>query len=121
MQECNISKAVWLIFPRRLAMPPVAAAIGAWLLIVALRPPVLTLAGMLLRGTRAVAAVGRRNRHADQPLDVAQIRRLLVIAERDRHAVAAGARGAADAVDVRLRNVRQVGRASCRERVFITV
>ena len=34
--------------------------------------------------------------------------RFLVIAERDRDAVGAGARGAADAVDVGFRDVRQV-------------
>ena len=54
------------------------------------------------------AAVGRRNRYPDQLLDVAQERALLGIAERDRDPVGAGAGGAADAVDVAFRNVRQV-------------
>ena len=44
----------------------------------------------------------------DQLLDVAQERHFLVVAERDRDALRAGARGAADAVHVALRNVRQV-------------
>ncbi len=52
--------------------------------------------------------VGRRDRDADQLLDVAQEGALLAVAERDRDAVGAGARGAADAVDVALRDVRQV-------------
>ena len=59
-------------------------------------------------GRRIAAAVGRRDRHADQLLDVAQKRPLLGLAERDRHPVGAGAGGAADAMHVALRNVRQV-------------
>ena len=54
------------------------------------------------------AAVGRRNGDADQLLDVAQEGALLRVAERDRDAVGAGARGAADAVHVALGHVRQV-------------
>src|SRR6202040_1616529 len=54
------------------------------------------------------AAVFPRQRDADQFLDVAQIRDLLTGAERDRHAVSAGPRGAADAVDVGLGNVGQI-------------
>ena len=60
-----------------------------------------------LRPLRAVL-VGGRDRHADQLLDVAQERPLLAVAERDRDAVGAGARGAADAMHVALRDVRQV-------------
>jgi len=56
----------------------------------------------------ACAAVGRRDRHADQPLDVAQIGAFLVIAERDRYAIGAGACRAADAMDVGFRDVRQI-------------
>src|SRR6188508_2584356 len=59
-------------------------------------------------GRPSAALVGGRNGNANQLLDVAQKRALLVIAERDRNAVSAGARGAADPVDVALRNVRQV-------------
>ncbi len=59
-------------------------------------------------GSRVVAPVRRRDRHADQLLDVAQIGPLLAVAERDRHALRAGARSAADAVHVALRNVRKV-------------
>ena len=75
-------------------------------------PAVMAFAGILrgrpMGGPLAGALVGRGDRNADQPLDIAQERRFLVIAERDRHAVGAGARGAADAVHVRSRDVRQI-------------
>src|SRR5215510_1278826 len=54
------------------------------------------------------AAVGRRDRHPDQSFDVAQESGFLGIAKRDRNPVGAGAGGAADAVHVAFRNVRQV-------------
>ena len=57
---------------------------------------------------RLRGAAGGGNRHPDQLLDVAQERQLVVRAERDRDAVGAGARGAADAVHVAFRDVRQV-------------
>src|SRR6185437_10808479 len=44
----------------------------------------------------------------DKLLDVAQEGALLAIAERDGDAVGAGSRGAADAVDIAFRHVRQV-------------
>src|SRR5437588_8632440 len=44
----------------------------------------------------------------DQLLDVAQERPLFIVAKRDRGAVGSGARSAADAVHVALRNIRQV-------------
>ena len=52
----------------------------------------------------------RKNRNLlpRRALDVAQIAALLVAAEGERDAVGAGARGAADAVDILLRNIRQV-------------
>ncbi len=51
----------------------------------------------------------RGTRDADQPLDVAQIAHLLGAGDqRDRDAVGAGARGAADAVDIGFRDVGQV-------------
>src|SRR6476646_5283194 len=74
-----------------------------------MRPPAM--AGFRRRGRvrpSAAAPVARGDRHPDQSLDVAQEHRLLVIAERNRDALGAGARGAADAVDVGFRNVRQV-------------
>src|SRR6185312_13636508 len=49
-----------------------------------------------------------RERPARQPLDIAQQRPLLGAAKGERDAGAAGTRGAADAVDVALRHVRQV-------------
>src|SRR4030095_14285400 len=65
-----------------------------------------------LRGSRrGVAAAGcatvfPRQRDADQPLDVAQIAHLLGARDqRDRNAFGAGARGAADAVDIGFRDV----------------
>ena len=56
----------------------------------------------------AGAAVGRRDRHADEPLDIAQIGAFLVIAERNCHTVGASARGATDAVDIALGDVWQI-------------
>src|SRR5262249_8862017 len=71
--------------------------------------PVLALA----RGSCGVrrhpaTAVGRRDRHADQPFDVAQKSLLFGIAEGDRDTIGAGACGAADAVHITLRDVGQV-------------
>ncbi len=51
---------------------------------------------------------GRRDRHLDQLFDVAEKSHLVPRAQRDRDALRAGARGAADAVHVTLRNVRQI-------------
>src|SRR3954454_2859526 len=59
------------------------------------------------RGTVA-APIGSRDRDTDQLLDIAQERPLLGVAERDRDAGGAGASGAADAMHVAFRNVRQV-------------
>src|SRR5262245_38788809 len=53
------------------------------------------------RDVRAVMA-GDRDRALDQPLDVAQERAFLVVAERDGDPARAGAAGAADAMDVGL-------------------
>src|SRR5579871_1406103 len=66
------------------------------------------------RGSRGVplavvlAPIGCRYRDANELLDVAQQRRLIVIAERDRDARGAGARRAADAMHIGLRHVRQI-------------
>ena len=49
-----------------------------------------------------------RHRLADDFLDIRQIRAFLVVAERDRHAGSAGPGGAADAVNIAFRLVRQV-------------
>src|SRR6185503_4016815 len=97
-----MSVAVTVVTVVRLAAATVVLPVAA----VRLLPLLLRLG---LRCDRlAGAAVGCRDRHADQPLDVAQISALLVVAERYGDAVAAGARGAADAVDVALGDVRQV-------------
>ena len=89
--------------------------------VVALRLAAISAAAALAGGsaattTRAIGDMRRvermvgvdRDRLADGLLDVAQERALFRIAERDGDAVIAGARGAADAVDVALRLVRQV-------------
>src|SRR5206468_11307264 len=56
--------------------------------------------------------VGRQGHDRDalsrRALDVAQVTALLVAAERDRNAVGAGTRGAADAVDILLGYIGQV-------------
>src|SRR6185369_499953 len=90
------------------AATAIAAAVAA--LVSAMRAAAVA-ALRLLRGRSgpsAGAPVGRRDRHPDQPFDIAEEGAFLVIAERDRHALGAGARGAADAVDVALRDVRKV-------------
>ena len=72
--------------------------------------PVLTLRGRGVAAARR-AAVFPRQRDADQPFDVAQIRHLVASRDqRDRDALGARPRGAADAVDIGLGHVRQVGR-----------
>ena len=84
------------------------AATGAVLLVAALRH--VDAAGLDLLGS-GNEALGQRHDGellADQPLDVAQIRPLVIGAEADRHAVIARARGAADAVDILVRHVRQL-------------
>src|SRR5579864_5403423 len=61
-----------------------------------------------LGAPRIGAAIAQRNRQADQLFDVAQERHLLAVAQRDGDACGAGARGAADAMHIGLRHVRQV-------------
>src|SRR6185437_3683634 len=71
-------------------------------------------ATMLRRRRRRFAMSGRaavfpRQADTDQLFDVAQIGQFLAARDqRDRDALGAGARGAADAVDIGLRNVRKV-------------
>src|SRR5439155_717408 len=57
-----------------------------------------------------VRAGAPEHRHflANQPLDVAEIGALLAVAQRDCRASGAGASGAADAVDIGFRHVRQL-------------
>src|SRR3954452_5744288 len=81
---------------------------------------------LLLRGRARIAAAGigaeifARQRHLDQPLDVAEIGELLAACDqRDRSAFGAGARGAADAVDVGLGYVGQVEIDDVRDAVDI--
>src|SRR5260221_10706902 len=52
--------------------------------------------------------VRRRNGHADQLLDIAKVRRLLGVAERDRDTCRPGSRGAADAMHISFRHIRQI-------------
>src|SRR6478752_9794964 len=70
---------------------------------------------LLLRGRARIAAAGvgaailTRQRHFDQPLDVAEIAELLAACDqRDRGALGTRARGAADAMHIGLRHVGQV-------------
>ena len=58
--------------------------------------------------SRKRSVVRRRNGHADQLLDVAQACRLFAVAQRNRDACCPGPRGAADAMHVGFRHVRQI-------------
>src|SRR3546814_2896531 len=73
------------------------------------RPLPAVLVGGFARRAVVVRRRGAHHRQAllGQPLDVAQVGAVVGIAERDGDALGAGARGAADAVDVALRLVRQ--------------
>src|SRR3546814_18443641 len=72
------------------------------------------LAAVLVGGPSRRTVVIRRRRadHRDrllgEPLDVPQVAALAAVAERDRHPAGAGTRGAADAVPVALRLLRQL-------------
>src|SRR3954468_9203971 len=105
--------------PRRLAVTlllvvPVLLAI----VLTATTLPVAAAAGILLRAVmlgrplfgsmRVGAAVRDIELHLNQLLDIAQERALFIVAERDCDAFGSGARGSAYAMDVALRNVRQV-------------
>ena len=61
-----------------------------------------------MRRRLARAPICRRDRDADQPLDVAEVGTLFVIAERDGNALGPGTRGTPDAVDIALGDIRQV-------------
>ncbi|MGY3078996.1 hypothetical protein ACVWZZ_005404 [Bradyrhizobium sp. LM6.10] len=62
-----------------------------------------------IAAARVGAVVFARQRHFDQPLDVAEIGEFLAACDqRDRGALGAGARGAADAVHVGLGHVGEV-------------
>ena len=85
------------------------AVVTALLMVAAvMRAAIMTALGFLRDRVRptAGAAVGRGDRHVDHPFDVAEEGAFLVIAERNRNAVGAGARGAADTVDIAFRDVR---------------
>src|SRR5579883_424494 len=60
------------------------------------------------RTSRGQAPIGRRDRDTNELLDVAQERRLVRIAERDRHAGSAGAGRAADTMNIGFRHIRQI-------------
>src|SRR5205085_10299642 len=105
------------LVPGRLAVP--IAALRLLVLLVALRVTVtlmlawsaaILLRAVMLRGRcRARGApIGDRNGQSDQLFDSAQESHLFVVAERDRDAFGAGPRGAADAMHVAFRDVRQV-------------
>src|SRR5262249_48063067 len=98
-------------FSPMLAAAPVGllAVVLQWCRFARLTPAFLITSGVPtnLRPGRATA-VGRWDCHANELLDVAQIDPFLRIAKRDRDPIGAGARGAADAVHVAFRDVRQV-------------
>src|SRR5215475_6712808 len=54
------------------------------------------------------ASISRRDRHADQPLNITKVGPLLVVTEGDRHTFCAGTGGATDAVDITFGDVRQI-------------
>ena len=119
VQECNISQSVWLALPlfRMVGLWPgfmmaMAAILGARLVLAALmRSTILAIGGVVRGGMRrqlAGAPICRRNRDADQPLDIAEVGALLVITERDRNALGACTRSAADPVNVALGDIREV-------------
>ena len=88
-------------------MRPIRSMISGWLATAWLIAAPLLLA-RLLGLTLVRSAVRHRDRHPDKLLDIAQERDFLPVAQRDGDAVGAGARGAADAVHIGFRHVRQV-------------
>src|SRR5262249_49366553 len=130
LHKSNISQAIWLALRsfgmRRLAMRSPALPVAVLGAVAALMAPAMTTmralaavirasvmpSGRMVRRGSVHSAprtpVRRRDRHADQTLDVAEKRPFLIIAERDRHALGAGTCGAADAMDVTLGDVGEV-------------
>src|ERR1700761_1285306 len=92
----------------RLPLPAVATALVALALFVAVVTAGRRCGDRRFRAVRVAAPIGHRQRYADEPLDVAQERRLLAVAQRNRDALGAGARGPADAVHVSLRDIWQI-------------
>ena len=111
-----IIAAVAALLTVALAAAFVARAVAAFAATGLAVPLLLARAAMMLLLRRPLgrarlrALAGGGDRHPDQLLDVAQEGTLLAIAERDGDAVGAGARGAADAVHVALRD-RSAGRS----------
>ena len=102
MLTCGRSPA-WLAVSAGTAIAVVARAVPGLF-----RRPLPRFRGIALRVGLAGMVDRDRQLHADDPLDGAQLGVFGRIAQRDRDAVGAVAAGAADAVDVALRLVRQV-------------
>src|SRR5262249_57840141 len=112
MQESDCGNAVcslaWLpvsiLLARRVAatpLPPFSRSMGR-------RSRCVASAHRWLGLPRKRPVVRRRNGHADQLLDVAQVRRLFAVAERDRDACCSGSGGSADAGYVGFRHGREI-------------
>ena len=85
-----------------------AAAFAGALAAIGVRMPGILPCRLHRRGAAIGAPVGGRDGDPDQPLDVAQERRLIARAERDGDAIGPGARGAADAMHIAFRDIGQV-------------
>ena len=116
LHKSNISQLIWLALRgavrtlRLAALWAIAAILPTWLMVVVVvSMAVLAIGGVMLgwSGLRAAGApVGSRDGHPDQPLDITQVRALLMVTERDRNALGSGARRAADAVNIAFGDIR---------------
>src|SRR5262249_22608248 len=112
MQERDGGNPAWrlprllvsILLARRVAAAPLSPFAGCmWR-----RPPCAALDPRWLSLARKPPLVRRRNGHADELLDVAKVGRLFGVAQRDRDARRSRPRGAADAMHIGFRHVRQI-------------
>lgn len=106
----------------RLAAATRMSLVSALVAAIPLRPVVVRAFALGLhrdRKRRISAPVLRGNGLPCKPLDVAQVGALLTIHERDRNALGAGTRCAADTVHVAFRNVRDLIVHDVRDRIDI--
>src|SRR3974390_3344202 len=119
LHERNSSKVLWLALRLLGATMRMTIALGSVLwragtLVTAAVPLGIAAVGMMMmrrgfvRDGFARPPVGRRDAHPDPTLDIAHIRALLLIAERDRGAFGPRARRAPDAVHVAFRHGRRI-------------
>src|SRR6266511_5358296 len=112
MQERDGGNPAWslalllvsILLARRAAAAPLLPLAGC----MRRRPRCAALDRRWLSLSRKPAVVRRRNGHADQLLDIAKVGRLFGVAERDRDTCRPGPRGAADAMHIGFRHVRQI-------------